>query len=75
MTRPRKIISTASGSERESALQNFPLATARGTDYFEEKIRAMAAKSLDAKRRFFELSSQDVARAARMIIECDARGR
>ncbi|HEU0178969.1 MAG TPA: D-sedoheptulose 7-phosphate isomerase [Blastocatellia bacterium] len=36
---------------------------------FEEKIRAMAAESLDAKRRFFEQSSQDVARAARLIIE------
>jgi D-sedoheptulose 7-phosphate isomerase len=36
---------------------------------FEEKIRAMAAESLDAKRRFFEQSGRDVARAARMIIE------
>jgi D-sedoheptulose 7-phosphate isomerase len=62
-------ISTASGSERESALQNFPLAPARGADYFEKKICAMAADSLDAKRRFFEQSSQDLARAARMIIE------
>jgi len=29
----------------------------------------MAAESLDAKRRFFEQSSRDVARAARMIVE------
>lgn len=36
---------------------------------FEEKIRELAAESLDAKRRFFEQSSQEVARAARMIIE------
>src|SRR5262249_3559304 len=36
---------------------------------FEEKIRAMAAESLDAKRRFFEQSSRDVARAAQMIVE------
>jgi len=36
---------------------------------FEEKIRAMAACSLDAKRRFFDQSSHDVARAAQMIIE------
>jgi D-sedoheptulose 7-phosphate isomerase len=36
---------------------------------FEEKIRAMAAESIDVKRRFFEQSSQDLARAARMIIE------
>jgi D-sedoheptulose 7-phosphate isomerase len=35
---------------------------------FEEKIRAMAAESLDAKRRFFEQSSADVARATQMII-------
>ncbi|MGH9831723.1 MAG: D-sedoheptulose-7-phosphate isomerase, partial [Blastocatellia bacterium] len=33
----------------------------------EEKIRAMAAESLDAKRRFFDQSSADVARAAQMI--------
>ncbi len=44
--------------EAEPALQNF-----------EEKIRAMAGESLDAKRRFFDQSSRDVARAARMIIE------
>src|SRR5262249_57517556 len=36
---------------------------------FEEKIRAMAAESLDAKRRFFERSSLEVARAAQMIVE------
>jgi D-sedoheptulose 7-phosphate isomerase len=36
---------------------------------FEEKIRAIAAESIDVKRRFFEQSSQDLARAARMIIE------
>src|SRR5215475_6420477 len=36
---------------------------------FEENIRAMAVESLDAKRRFFEQSSRDLARAARMIIE------
>jgi len=36
---------------------------------FEEKIHAMAAESLDAKRRFFEQSSRDVARAALMIVE------
>lgn len=44
--------------EAEPALQNF-----------EEKIRAMAGESLDAKRRFFDQSSWDVARAAQMIIE------
>jgi len=36
---------------------------------FEEKIQAMAAESIDAKRRFFDQASQDVARAARMIID------
>ncbi len=36
---------------------------------FEDEIRALAAESLDAKRRFFEASTADVARAARMIIE------
>ena len=36
---------------------------------FEEKIRAMADESIDAKRRFFEQSGRDVALAARMIIE------
>ncbi len=41
---------------------------------FEEKIRAMAADSLDAKRRFFERSSHDVARAARMIVEAMRAG-
>ena len=45
-------------AEAEGALQNF-----------EEKIRAMAAESLDAKRRFFERSSLEVARAAQMIVE------
>jgi D-sedoheptulose 7-phosphate isomerase len=35
----------------------------------EEKIRAMAAESLDAKRRFFDQSSADVARAAQMIAD------
>src|SRR5919108_3107549 len=49
---------TIRGSEAETTLQDF-----------EEKIRAIAAESLDAKRRFFEQSGQDVARAARMIIE------
>lgn len=41
------------------------LSTVRG---FEEKIRAMADESLEAKRRFFAESSQDVALAATMII-------
>ena len=45
-------------AEADAALQNF-----------EEKIRAMAADGLDAKRRFFEGSGRDLARAARMIIE------
>jgi len=45
-------------AEADAALQNF-----------EEKIRAMAADGLDAKRRFFEQSGRDVARAAQMIIE------
>jgi D-sedoheptulose 7-phosphate isomerase len=45
-------------TEADAALQNF-----------EEKIRAMAADGLDAKRRFFERSGRDVARAARTIIE------
>src|SRR5215510_1447230 len=34
----------------------------------EEKIRAMAEASLDAKRLFFEAHAKDVARAAEMII-------
>lgn len=34
----------------------------------ENKIRAMADESLDAKRRFFDQSSAEVARAAEMII-------
>ncbi|HEY7181328.1 MAG TPA: D-sedoheptulose 7-phosphate isomerase [Blastocatellia bacterium] len=47
-----------------------PMAEAKTTfQDFEEKIRAMAAESLDAKRRFFEQSGRDLARAARMIIE------
>jgi D-sedoheptulose 7-phosphate isomerase len=47
-----------------------PSAIAKTTlQNFEEKIRAIAADSLDAKRRFFEQSGRDVARAARMIIE------
>jgi len=45
-------------AEADAPLQNF-----------EEKIRAMAADGLDAKRRFFERSGRDLARAARMIIE------
>lgn len=49
---------TRQTAEARDALQNL-----------EEKIRAMAAESLDAKRRFFEQSSQDVARAAQMIVE------
>jgi len=49
---------TGPTAEAEGALQNF-----------EEKIRAMAAESLDAKRRFFERSSPEVARAAQMIVE------
>jgi len=49
---------TTPTAEAKPALQNF-----------EEKIRAMADDSLDAKRRFFDQSSQDVARAAQMIIE------
>ncbi|HEX5081845.1 MAG TPA: SIS domain-containing protein [Blastocatellia bacterium] len=36
---------------------------------FEEKIRLMASESIDAKRRFFDQASQDLASAARMIIE------
>jgi D-sedoheptulose 7-phosphate isomerase len=36
---------------------------------FEEKIRLMASESIDAKRRFFDQAGQDLARAARMIIE------
>jgi D-sedoheptulose 7-phosphate isomerase len=49
---------TNPGVEADAALQNF-----------EEKIRAMAADGLDAKRRFFEQSGRDLARAAWMIIE------
>ncbi|HEU0177587.1 MAG TPA: SIS domain-containing protein, partial [Blastocatellia bacterium] len=41
---------------------------------FEEKIRMMAAESIDAKRRFFDQASQDLARAARMIIESMREG-
>jgi D-sedoheptulose 7-phosphate isomerase len=40
----------------------------------EERIRALAAESLDAKRRFFEQSSDEVARAAQMIIEAMRAG-
>src|SRR5262249_4294105 len=46
------------GPSAEAALQNF-----------EEKIRAMAVASLDAKRRVFAQSTRDVAQAAVMIIE------
>src|SRR5262245_11413618 len=47
-----------------------PNAEARGElQNFEENMRAMAAESLDAKRRFFEQSSLSVARAAQMIVE------
>jgi len=49
---------TTPTAEATPALQNF-----------EEKIRAMADESLDAKRRFFDQSIQGVARAAQMIIE------
>lgn len=49
---------TTSKAEAYNALQNF-----------EEKIQAMAAESIDAKRRFFDQASQEVARAARMIID------
>jgi D-sedoheptulose 7-phosphate isomerase len=45
-------------TEAESALQKY-----------EEKISLMATESLNAKRRFFEQSSGDLALAARMIIE------
>src|SRR5262245_27281816 len=41
---------------------------------FELKIRAMADESLDAKRRFFEQSCRDVARAAQMIIDAMRAG-
>src|SRR5262249_15611343 len=41
---------------------------------FEMKIRAMADESLDAKRRFFEQSSRDVAQAAQMIIDAIRAG-
>jgi D-sedoheptulose 7-phosphate isomerase len=44
------------------------------TQIFEEKIRAMAAESLDAKRRFFEESGSEVARAAQLIIEAMRAG-
>ncbi|HKQ78834.1 MAG TPA: D-sedoheptulose 7-phosphate isomerase [Blastocatellia bacterium] len=47
-----------------------PTTGARGSlQNFEEKIHAMAVESLDAKRRFFEQSSRDVARAAQLIVE------
>jgi D-sedoheptulose 7-phosphate isomerase len=36
---------------------------------FEEKIRVMAEESIEAKRRFFDESAADVARAAQMITE------
>ncbi len=49
---------TKPGAESSSSVQSYV-----------EKIRAMAAESLDAKRRFFEESIADVARAAQMIIE------
>jgi len=42
--------------------------TAEAATEMENKIRAMADESLDAKRRFFDQSSFDVARAAKMII-------
>lgn len=41
---------------------------------FETKIRAMADDSIDAKRRFFEQSGREVARAARMIIDAMRAG-
>src|SRR5262249_51723537 len=46
----------------------------RALQGFEEKIRVMADESLDAKRRFFEQSGRDVARAAQMIIESMREG-
>lgn len=54
---------TTPTAEAKPALQNF-----------EEKIRAMAGESLEAKRRFFDESSKDVARAARMVIEAMTAG-
>jgi D-sedoheptulose 7-phosphate isomerase len=36
---------------------------------FAERIRALAEESVEAKRRFFDESAEDVARAAQMIIE------
>jgi D-sedoheptulose 7-phosphate isomerase len=36
---------------------------------FEENIRVLAEESIEAKRRFFDESAADVARAAQMIIE------
>jgi D-sedoheptulose 7-phosphate isomerase len=36
---------------------------------FEEKIRVLAEESIEAKRRFFDESAAEVARAAQMIIE------
>jgi D-sedoheptulose 7-phosphate isomerase len=36
---------------------------------FAERIRALAEESVEAKRRFFDESAGDVARAAQMIIE------
>jgi D-sedoheptulose 7-phosphate isomerase len=41
---------------------------------FEMRIRAMAEDSLDVKRRFFEQSSLEVARAAQMIIDAMRAG-
>lgn len=49
-------------------MTTLPVETLSAIHNFEEKVRAMADESLDAKRRFFEESSQDVALAARVII-------
>ncbi len=40
----------------------------------EDQIRAMAAESIAAKRRFFETSAHDVARAARIMIDAMQAG-
>ncbi len=45
-----------------------PVLSPKATTKMEDKIRAMADESLEAKRRFFDDSSAMVARAAEMIV-------
>jgi D-sedoheptulose 7-phosphate isomerase len=60
---------TKSTIEAASQAQDLP-----NEKIFEEKVRAMAEESLAAKRRFFDQSSAEVARAAMTIVEAMREG-